>query len=155
MLKTINYRGELLKFNIPKNWIEEYDKNNGGAFYEDKPRSPTLRVNVLTFQAPHKLEEGDTNLLASISKKFGKKVIVLENLNTMVSYLTHTKEAGEKIVIYYWSLGNIIPPNTGRIVNFSLTIFSDQIKNKKIKETIQLLENEIKKCIISKTTDSL
>ena len=47
-MKTIQYRGGLISFNIPKNWVEEYVESGGGTFYEDIPTSGTLRVNVMT-----------------------------------------------------------------------------------------------------------
>ncbi len=47
-MKKITYRGGLISFQIPKDWIEEYEENGGGTFYEDSQESGTLRINVLT-----------------------------------------------------------------------------------------------------------
>ncbi|MFS4494567.1 hypothetical protein [Maribacter sp. 2308TA10-17] len=49
-MKRVNYRGGLISFEIPNSWIEEYEENGGGTFYEDSPESGTLRVNVLTIK---------------------------------------------------------------------------------------------------------
>jgi hypothetical protein len=48
LMKKITYRGGLISFQIPKDWIEEYEENGGGTFYEDSQESGTLRINVLT-----------------------------------------------------------------------------------------------------------
>ena len=47
-MKTINYRGGLVSFEIPSDWKEEYEAEGGGAFFLDKPDSGTLRLNVLS-----------------------------------------------------------------------------------------------------------
>jgi hypothetical protein len=33
--KTIVYRGGIVRFRIPAHWIEEYEHEGGGTFYEE------------------------------------------------------------------------------------------------------------------------
>ncbi|MBK8594774.1 MAG: hypothetical protein IPN83_04160 [Holophagales bacterium] len=45
-MKSITYRGGLVTFRIPRHWVEEYEEDGGGTFYEDRPDSGTPgRVN--------------------------------------------------------------------------------------------------------------
>ncbi|HMI53316.1 MAG TPA: hypothetical protein VK525_17510 [Candidatus Saccharimonadales bacterium] len=39
-LKTINYRGGVVRFRIPADWVEEYEEAGGGTFY--KPGDNTV-----------------------------------------------------------------------------------------------------------------
>ena len=57
-LKTIVYRGGVLKFRIPSSWKEEYSDMDGGTFYEDRPYSGTLRVKVITLKVPTNVNHG-------------------------------------------------------------------------------------------------
>ena len=56
-LKTISYRGGVVTFQIPSTWIEEYEEQGGGTFYEDSPDSGTLRLNVMTFKTPQSSDQ--------------------------------------------------------------------------------------------------
>jgi hypothetical protein len=50
-LKPITYRGGIVRFEIPSDWIEEFETSGGGTFYENRPDSGTLRLNVLSFSS--------------------------------------------------------------------------------------------------------
>src|SRR5690242_9407096 len=51
-MKLINYRGGLARFYLPSNWVEEYDQDGRGTFFEDKPDSGTLRISVMELDEP-------------------------------------------------------------------------------------------------------
>ena len=34
-LKTVSYRGGLVRFRIPAGWVESYETEGGGEFYDD------------------------------------------------------------------------------------------------------------------------
>jgi hypothetical protein len=55
-MKTVNYRGVLVVFQIPEHWVEEYEADGGGTFYDPDDASVTLRLNVLTFASPRDLD---------------------------------------------------------------------------------------------------
>lgn len=46
-LKTIVYRGGLVRFSIPATWQEEYEPDGGGTFYKEGPDTGTLRLILL------------------------------------------------------------------------------------------------------------
>jgi hypothetical protein len=45
--EKIVYRGGIAHFHVPTSWVEEYEPAGGGTFYENKPGTGTLRVNVM------------------------------------------------------------------------------------------------------------
>jgi hypothetical protein len=61
--KTIQYRGGLVTFRIPSDWVEEYEADGGGAFYPEKPNSGTLRLNVMTLRSPSPIDARTTEAL--------------------------------------------------------------------------------------------
>jgi len=144
-LKEINYRGGILRFKIPANWIEEYEENGGGTFYEDAPDTGTLRLNILTMQAPSEVE-GDLSVeaLLMMPDVEAEKIVKLDNGNAITRSLERTKEQRKKITLYWWYLANYVPPDYVRIANFSYTILSSQEDLDSSRELIGLLDQQIK-----------
>ena len=60
-LKTIIYRGGIARFRVPHSWVEEYEPEGGGTFYEDGPDTGTLRMPAGTRRqaASHKFSISD------------------------------------------------------------------------------------------------
>lgn len=141
-LKKINYRG-ILSFEIPKNWIEEYDDDLGGTFYKNVPTSGTLRLKVISFN----ITESSSCLdAADILNKLNSKeseLIKLPNKNAYKMFSEETIDSGYAITIYYWNLVQIIQPNKARLANFSYTILSDQLNLKSVKEEIEFITSQV------------
>ncbi len=113
--KTINYRGGLVRFRIPTDWIEEYEPEGGGMFYADGPDTGTLRLNVLT-----SVREGGgpmepaAEFLSNLSglDRAATPVIVHSDGNASTSYWEFGEERGTNL-----------PSDTGRSpVRFLLII---------------------------------
>jgi hypothetical protein len=51
LVREVTYLGGIARFRLPDSWIVEEDAESGGCFY-DPERDGTLRLNVLTFDAP-------------------------------------------------------------------------------------------------------
>ena len=147
-LKEINYRGGVVKFNIPSNWKEEYEENGGGTFYEDAPDTGTLRLNIITMQAPPDVK-GNLPVLAlsSVSGIDQKNIEILANGNALAHAVQRSEEQGIKITLYWWYLANHVPPNFVRMANYSYTILTSKEKDRKTQEEIELLKNQIKKAV--------
>ena len=146
-MKTINYRGGLVRFRIPAQWIEEYEDDGGGTFYEDDPDSPTLRLNILTMESPRPIDTSE--MLSSRAEKAGQEIMHLKNGNSVIAYNQPAEEDGLPLVIYYWELANAVPPKHGRIAIFSLTILKSQQTDPEITKTIELIGREVGLCEFS------
>lgn len=144
-MKTINYRGGLVRFRIPAQWIEEYEDDGGGTFYADDPDSPTLRLNVVTFRASRLVDENTpSELLNSRAEKTGQSIVLLDTGNSVIAYNQRFEEDGHNLLIFYWELANAVPPSHGRLAIFSLTILESQQHDPAIIETIQMVDREVK-----------
>lgn len=147
-LKTIAYRGGIVRFKIPADWVEEYEEDGGGTFYQNRPDSGTLRLNILTARAPDDIE-GDLSVqtLLCLSDVTPEKITKLANGNAIARWLERTEEQGHKITLYWWYLANTVPPNHVRIASFSYTILTSQEDLDSFKEKIELLDEQIKHAV--------
>ncbi|MBC2844628.1 hypothetical protein [Winogradskyella flava] len=145
--KLINYRG-IISFELPEDWIEEYDDNNGGAFYEDLPNSGTLRVRLISIKVPQSSNNiYATDVLNDFSSNKESKAILLTNKNAYNMFYEQVKENEIDITVYYWSLVQSIQYNKTRLANFSYTILTEELDKKHIKLEIDFLTSQIENAI--------
>ena len=143
-LKTINYRGGILRFRIPSDWVEEYEDGGGGMFYEPGDETGTLRVNVITAEGPpdqpvalDRLFE----LLSSASTSRGATPTGLGENAVMIRYDMAGEERGRALAIRCWQILQALPPKNLRNVLF--TLLSDQFSQPTSIEDLELLDREI------------
>jgi hypothetical protein len=147
-LKEINYRGGIIRFKVPISWIEEYEEEGGGTFYEDSQDSGTLRINILTFKTPDIVDENSVvKALSAMSDVDPTTIVELKNGNAIARTVQRNDDQGEKITLYWWLLANAVPPNHVRIANCSYTILTAQEELELYKDEIKLLDKEIQNAI--------
>jgi hypothetical protein len=135
-LKNISYRGGIACFDIPASWKEEYEPSGGATFYEDRPDSGTLRLNVLSFSSNGK-ETGD-QMVASLIAKSGYKM--LRDGLAIKQYVKSADEDGEALHIHHWEVAVPVDGCNARLAIFSYTILASQAKDKQIRQEVELLE---------------
>jgi hypothetical protein len=142
-LKTINYRGGVVTFSIPASWREEYEPEGGGTFYEDKPDSGTLRLNVLTFEGPS--VGPSPSAIETLARPGDKErqVRPLRDGNAVARYIKSGGDQGQLLQIHYWEVANPVPPRHMRFVVFSYTILASQASDALIREELALLDRLI------------
>src|SRR5689334_13897652 len=117
-LKTIDYRGGIVRFRVPASWKEEYEEDGGGLFYADEPDSGTFRLNLLTFEGPK--AAGRDDLLSAVKGRGTAEW--LETSNALAAYSVEMEEDETPITIFYWKLASAAPPRHLRIAVFSYTV---------------------------------
>jgi hypothetical protein len=145
-MKTIVYRGGVLKFRIPASWQEEYSDMDGGMFYEDGPDTGTLRVKVITIEAPAEVDTISLNkvLEALLQQRKGSVYDVRHiGQNAVMRYQEPSVENGTRITIFYWVFVNPILPRNARVVTFSHTVLGPQAKTPEVLRELEMLDNEI------------
>ena len=149
-LKEINFHSGVIKFKIPSNWKGEYGDDGKGAFYEDAPDTGTLRLNVITLEAP---PDAKGNLLvlalSSIPGIDQENIEMLDNGNALAHAVQRTEEEGKKYTLYWWYLANHVAPNYVRMANYSYAILTSKENDRKTKKEIELLERQIKNAVFS------
>lgn len=146
-LKTITYRGGLVRFRIPANWIEEYEESGGGTFYEPGNDSGTLRLNILTFKGPAdkpiaSQAAGDAPLRESREK--GVPVERLRESAALLRVDGECEEHGERLKIRYWRIAWVSPPMHFHMAIFSYTLLAWQFNDPAFAAELALLDRELR-----------
>ena len=149
-MKTVSYRDGLVTFEIPDNWIEDTDDETPGLFYEDVAEAGILQLSITTATNPNTVTtEMLTAMLDSLTKSKTKSLETLTNGNVALSYVTPSKEDEQLRVIFFWILGNLVPPNQARIATFSYTVLAANAAGFGTQRTIAQLDKSIRNAIFS------
>src|SRR6266568_4371073 len=145
-LKTINYRGGVVRFRIPADWVEEYEDEGGGTFYESGDDTGTLRLNVITAKRPpgeNITAHSPTEILSQNAAKYGVPIQPLRHGAVMIRYEQSFKEDGQPIRLRRWEIAQALPPSHVRLVMFSYTLLPEQFEDPSFAAELQLLDREI------------
>jgi hypothetical protein len=149
-LKTISYRGGLVSFRIPADWREEYAPDGGASFYEDAPDSPTFRLEVITAKSPSPLTQASSpDVLAALGQSASGSIERLPNGCALIRYTQSAVDRGHQLLITYWSVAHVIPPDHARVATFSYTMLDRQHGDARFQRELELLDREIRASIFS------
>lgn len=140
-MKIISYRGGIVTFRIPQDWIEEYDRDGGGTFYRDHPDSSTLRLSTMTMEGKQLADEDD--LLAALSHKPSAPEL-LESGHALVTYEQRTEERGETLRMKYWLVAQAVEPRHVRIAIFSHAVLAKDANSPAMIDEVEMLDSEIR-----------
>jgi hypothetical protein len=142
-MKTIKYRGELITFKIPENWLEEYEETGGGTFYEDIPSSGTLRVNVMTIE--NKAENGNPSFIfKNKSETHDLKAYLTQNGDEIFEYLDRSQENNLPISMYTFACIHKTKQIDFLIAVFTWTIETKFEKSQSYIQELDLIRESIK-----------
>lgn len=120
--KEVIYRGGIVKFSIPEAWVAEKIQGGEVIFVDPENELRTLRVNVITAQTPALVRRDDAfSVLETFSDVELKSIKRLENGNAVATGIIDALENNQAIVMFWWRLANICPPDTIRIATFTFT----------------------------------
>jgi hypothetical protein len=149
-LKTISYRGGVVRFRIPAHWAEEYESEGGGTFYDDVPDSGTFRLQTITFESPSALiTESASDVLSSLPQAAACPVEPLTNGCALIRYTEAALDSGHQLLITYWSVAQVLSPHHARIANFSYTLLERQSDDARFRRELDLLDREIRASVFS------
>ena len=139
-----------MTFRIPAHWKEEYEPEGGGTFYDDTRDSATFRLQTMTFKAPSPITaEFATNVLLSLREAATAPIERLPNGCALIRYAQSGEDRGHRLLITYWSVAHIVPPNHARIANFSYTILERQGGDVRFQRELELLDREVRTSVFS------
>ena len=144
-MKEVRYRGGLITFSIPDHWQEQYEPDGGGTFFDAASESITLRVNVVTVEAPSGIAAGELAPTAVGASSIPPSAVVerLASGNAIARYSMATEEAGNRLRIDYWHVAAPVPPNKAHVAIFSLTMLESEQDTSACRDLRELLDNEI------------
>lgn len=154
-MKTIVYRGGVIKFRIPAHWREEYSDIEGGTFYEARPGSGTLRLTIISLTAPKVLQSDSAmDVLQDVVRALKSEGVegttkVRKDGNALFKYEQAASERRTSLTIFYWMVANPLPPRHARVVTFSYTIVARQRDHPRVQRDLEMLEAEIEAATLS------
>jgi len=149
-MKQVSYRGGLVTFRIPRHWVEEYEEGGGATFYEDRPDSGTLRLNVLTFSST--TEQPAPTPMAVLQRLSGEGREYVQALPDGGALLHGVKvgaEEGRTLHTHYWHIAQCVPPHDCRLAIFTYTVDADAEGEPLIRHELQLLHDELPQAVVS------
>jgi hypothetical protein len=154
-LKSFQYPGGEITLAIPSNWIEEQEGDEGWMYYQDIPKSGTLRIRVETYirvDTYRGSRPADAELVADILSDMAReiapeqehKVALLRDGNQVVQYLRSFLEDDPPILVVSWVVGIAVPPRQVQIASFSYTMSLQDAGSPVVTEEMKLLEGCIR-----------
>ncbi len=143
--KEIKFHEGAVTFSIPKHWIEEYELEGDGIFYEKGKNTTKLRVNVITVNLPIPVAANSGARALCILKDMKPPEIEnLPNGNALARLIERTTEEGLPVTIYKWYVAHPIPPQHVRMATFFYTLPSSLEESPKTAAELQFLEGSIR-----------
>jgi len=142
-MKLINYRGGIARFYLPSSWVEEYEPEGGATFFENKPDSGTLRINVIGAEklpSEARIEPVD-ELIKEISGT--NSVQRLPSGAALGNSVNTGMEDGKELLFYTWYIGVPIAQTDIRIIIFTYTVLAVQKSDPLIQQEIKTLSRSI------------
>jgi hypothetical protein len=145
-MKTISYRGGVITFRVPATWKEEYQPEGGGTFYDDRPGSGTLRLNIITAKAPagKVLVDGYHHFTEKPLQE-GERLSKTERNDGILFSREPAEEESQKLMLYTWKIAHCVSPDELHIAIFTWTILASQDPDPKFKRAIEFIGDEISK----------
>lgn len=142
-MKLINYRGGIARFYLPSSWVEEYEPAGGGTFFENRPDSGTLRINVIGTKKPSGEDKVHTAYDLIKGMTDANSVKHLPNGCALGHSVKQGKEDGEDLLLYTWYVGVRITQIHFRIIIFTYTILAAQESDPNLRQEITMLDRSI------------
>ena len=148
--KTIVYRGGLVRFRIPAHWIEEYEPEGGGTFYEEGLDTGTLRLNVLTFESkqPDHVQSASEFLSTYLKELPNAEIIARTDGNASLAFwkFYEQDEKEPALAIRYWQVANRVLPLHMRVAVFSYTMVRSQKDDPRFIGEVRMIDGEVRQC---------
>jgi|GEM_PF-541449 len=148
-MKTIHYRGGVVNFRIPAHWVEEYEDEGGGTFYDEDLDTGTFRLSVILLKSQEPVTIHSARKVADmrVAKESGTLTELREG-NCLVEYVHEVEEDREPLTIRYWEIANPVPPNHIRVALFSYTVRTELIEDEdgEVADELAMLAEEVRAC---------
>ncbi len=149
LTKSIVYRGGVVIFAIPADWVEEYEPEGGGTFYMDAPESGTLRLNVLGFRiGPH---DSLSEQIALCMSRDGFAPFQ-SGLGLRRRELTAFEE-GESLRFFRWEVLIPIEPDEFSIACFAHTVSESQVHTEETRRELEFIDASVRRARFNQSKD--
>lgn len=138
-IKMISYRGGLVFFALPIAWREECEPDGGATFYEERPGSGTLRLNVLSFSS----KDVPAAKMAATAFPKGSFELLPDGF-PLRRTVADGEEKGQRLRLHSWEIAVPVSPHSLRMVVFRHTILAGQEKDQEIVQELEFIDRSIR-----------
>ena len=143
-LDEVSLFNHKLRFLIPHEWVEGEDAEDTYLYHAPGAESGWLRVSLITAEAADPKERLQAVLPMTdcllINETSGNRVRRSEK---------KSHQDGSDLHIYFWAVGNAVPPNRVFQAVFSYTILAEKIDDRETQQTVELLEGLVAQAVFS------
>jgi hypothetical protein len=152
-VKDVSFLDGAVRFQIPKEWVEEYEPSGTGVYYEDAPDAGTLRVSLITVQlAKDPGPNAAIDVMRTDKKVDRDSIESLPTGNAFGSWVERSSERGDAITMFWWEIVNSSPPEYIRIAMFSYTVLTANEKAAKTASDLALLDSSLRRVRFNSTS---
>jgi hypothetical protein len=139
-MKTVTYEGDLVSFEIPSHWREDYDPAGSARYYEEGDDSGTMRLNILTF------ERKDNQTVEETAHEIfrGQTHEILAGWLPMRHALTVEDEGGEFLHVHRWDVLVAASPQQWRLVCFGYTGLASGAGEARTREEFRVVDHAVR-----------
>jgi hypothetical protein len=143
-MKQIFFQGGIAQFSLPSSWVEEYEQDGSGTFFDEKPVSGTLRIKVLEVKKQPTLTH-EIKTAFDFIEEIGKKraIRILSNDVALARSKEKAAEAGKNLSLYFWHIGVKLTTNHFRLIVFTYTILESQEDDTNVRQELDLVNKSI------------
>ena len=150
-LKVVTSAGKQVSFQVPSQWKEDYKEGHGGTFYLDSPESGTLRVNVMTANAPTNGAAKSALEAFLVSRSERQAVVQTADGNYVERKESYATDQGIPIFMVTWTVCKVLSQDAARIAVFTYTCATENREKTICAEEIRNLNELIPKVRFSNT----
>ncbi len=142
--KEIVYRGGIVRFKIPRHWIEEYEPAGGAMFYADHSDAGILRLNVITFETEEPVTDNSAvDSIAALAELGFSDAVISPEGSAIATAFKRMIDDGEAISMHSWCVACPIPPRMLRLAQFTFTVLTSLEDAQETRRDLALLNDSI------------
>jgi hypothetical protein len=142
-LKTVSSRGGAVVFRLPSDWIEE-DEGNGRIFFPPYDDSPTLHLDVLTFESPTPLKQNAAvECLRMMDETEKAEIKFLANGLPYLADVLSGEENGQESIAYTWQIACPGPDRLMQVAVFTWSMTAKHHTDPIIQAQTQLAARQV------------
>jgi hypothetical protein len=143
--------GDKLSFLIPHEWVEGESEDDGTYLYHyPDADSGRLRVSLVTLKT---VGDDPAERLQTLFQKKENHWRDEETGNLVHMYEKDSEQNGVLLHIYYWLVGNFVPPDLVHEAVFSYTILRDQINSEENQAMLNVLSQVLPRADFYRVVD--
>lgn len=145
-MKTIDYRGGVVSFEVPAHWVERHFEEGGAEFWEEG-HSWTLRLETLTVRPGEEHWEDPQSVLESSARVDGP-VRALSSEYALGEQRSEATERGTDLVFDQWLLCREVEDELYRLAIFTLCSKASESESPRVERERVRIRGAVERAVL-------